>query len=374
MTMNLNFLEVASAKAINRLRARFSQAPKLYLQSQQGSRELSGSSKRVLWVMSRALLKHETFLVPDGLSQSQRRSALELQVRRWAPFPRTRHAAYWSGNLACVYAWDEEKVIPAIENEALRQSDCKVMPETFLRAAAGDGVRLVNAIDGVEGQVWRESVPVATRWWPAAPSQQEWASFLRAARMPPGAVGYARPEPVDVPFLEQPWSVNASLADEALDVLDSPRNRAAAAALALAVPVFLGTQLMAVGRSTAALEAELGTISAASEPIRKQRDAALSDLDAIDQLLGFERFPPHFAVLHRVFESLAGQEIKIADWTYDTGALEFSLEAREPMDATRYIELFERDDLFENVSSRTLPQPNTLRLKMDVAPVVTAKP
>lgn len=316
--------------------------------------------------MSRALVKHETFSVPEGLSQAQRRSALDLQVRRWAPFPRTRHATYWSGNLACVYAWDDEKVSHAIEAQGLRVADCKVMPETFLRAAAGDGARLVNAIDGVEGQVWRENVPTATRWWPAEPSQHEWASFLRAARIAPGEAGYAKPSPIDVPFLEKPWSVRASLADEALDAFDSPRNRAAVAALALALPVFLAAQLVAVSRSTASLESDLATISVASEPIRKQRDAALSDLDAIDQLLSFEQFPAQFTVLLRVFETLQGLDINIADWTYDTGALEFSLQAHEPLDAPRYIELFERDEIFENVSSRTLPQANALRLRMNV--------
>jgi hypothetical protein len=314
------------------------------------------------------LLKHETFSVPEGLSQSQRRSALELQVRRWAPFPRTRHAAYWSGNFACVYAWDDEKVASAIESQGLRPNQCKVMPETFLRAAAGDGTRLVNAVDGLEGQVWRESVPIATRWWPAAPSQHEWVSFLRAARIAPGEAAHVRPDPIDLPFLEKPWSVRTSIADEAIDALDSPRNRAAVVALALAFPVFLGAQLMSVNSSTAALESELATISTASEPIRKQRDAALSDLDAIDQLLGFEPFPPQFTVLLRVFENLTGLDINIGDWTYDTGALEFSLQAHEPLDAPRYIEMFERDGLFENVSSRTLPQANTLRLRMNVTP------
>lgn len=318
------------------------------------------------WVVSRALLKQETFTLPANLSVAQRRASLALMIRRWAPFHAAGHATFWSGHRACVYAWDEAKVGAAIAAAGLDRGKCMIVPETFLRTPAGDGVRLVPCIDGFEGQVWSGGLLLATRWWAQPPTAAEWSAFIRVARREPLRADLGRPTPSDAPFQDAPWAMRRDLLEDARSLLDTPHYRAAAAALALAVPVFLGAKWAGVAAASAELQLELNRLLTASEPVRAQRDATLANLDRVDRLIALEPFPAQFDALAQAFALLDGLGVKIIDWTYDTGVIEMSIQGEADLDATRFIELFERDPLFTEVSARTLPQPRTLRLKFNI--------
>ncbi|MDX2225454.1 MAG: hypothetical protein SFV21_22060 [Rhodospirillaceae bacterium] len=329
--------------------------------------EVAGPGTRIIWVVSRALLKHETFTVPANLSVAQRRATLTLMIRRWAPFQAAGHAVSWAGPQACVYAWDEDKVAAAIAAAGLDRAKCTIVPETFLRAPAADGVRLVACIDGVEGQVWSNAMLLATRWWARPPSAAEWSGFIRVARLGPVRADLGRPDVSNVAFMDAPWALRRDLLADALTLLDTPQYRAAAVALALAVPVFLGAKLTAMASTTADLQVEVNRLLAASEPVRAQRDATLANLDAADRMLALEPFPSQFDALAQAFALLNGQNVKIIDWTYDTGVIEMSIEGDGDLEATRFIELFEQDPLFAEVSARTLAQSRSLRLKFNLS-------
>jgi hypothetical protein len=364
--MNFASLAARVAPLTNLVRATFFQRPKLFLQGSAATTEVPGPGKRVAWVVSRALLKQETFTVPANLSVAQRRASLALMIRRWAPFQAAGHATFWSANRACVYSWDDAKVAAAIAAAGLTRGKCTIVPETFLRAPAADGVRLAACIDGFEGQVWSGGVPLATRWWAQPPGAADWAAFVRIARLGPLRADLGRPPPVEVAFLETPWAMRRNLLDDAWSLLDTPQYRAAAAALALAVPVFLGAKWAAVATASRDLQVELNRLLTASEPVRAQRDATLANLDMVDRLAGLEPFPTQFEALAQAFALMNGRGVKIIDWTYDTGVVEMSIQGEADVEATRFIELFEQDPLFVDVSARTLPQPRTLRLKFNV--------
>jgi hypothetical protein len=330
------------------------------------SRLLDRSANRTVVVLGRSLSKHETFAFPAALSAAQRKKALALAIRRWAPYQAAASSVYWTGDTAVVYAWDDARVTAVITEAGFDPTRVKVVPETFHRAPGVDGLRLATAIDGFEGQAWRGGAPTATRWWPRQPSEAEWLAFCRSARG--GAAAPATcPAAEQVPFSETAWTRSFDIADEAWTLLDEPRHRVAFAAAAASIPLYLGAQWLSLSLAGAELKAEIDRLYRDSEPVRVERDATLANLDAIDLLLGLERPPPQFMVLHRTFQLLNGFDVKIIDWTFDTGALELSLESATDIEATRFIEAFERDDLFANVSARTLNQPRVLRLKMDVS-------
>ena len=351
---------------LTRFRQTYFRRPNLLLLGTGSARLLPGQGRRVHVVLSRALTKHAVFTVPVGIPASKLKNSLGMMVQRWTPFATSGEASAWTGRQASVYVWDRARVAAAVSAAGHNPAICKFIPEAFHRGRGTDGVRLAGAIDGYEGQIWRDGFLTATRWWAETPSASEWKTFVRAASGTGSAAAGARPEPQDLPWMEMPWAGGADSLDAAWDILGNPRYRPAVAAAVAALPVFLAAQWMSLSLAGASLQSESSRLFAASEPVRAQRDAVIENLDAMDQLLALERLPHQFIVMSRAFQAMNGLKVRISDWTYDLGALEISLEGDEILDATKFIEAFERDDLLSNVSARTLPQPFTLRLKMDV--------
>lgn len=102
----------------------------------------------------------------------------------------------WAGPVAHVWSWLPDDTTGARERAAW-------VPESLLRVRPpADGPRLVEQVEGVEGQVWRGGDLVASQWWPAAPPAASWHAFLRSASLgtdvapvapAPQALGWSRP-------------------------------------------------------------------------------------------------------------------------------------------------------------------------------------
>lgn len=60
--------------------------------------------------------------------------------------------------------------------------DTRVMPEALARRGMERGVRIVQCIEGYEGELWLNKRRVAARWWPHVPDQTEWSIFLNGVR------------------------------------------------------------------------------------------------------------------------------------------------------------------------------------------------
>jgi hypothetical protein len=306
--------------------------------------------------------------VPKDLPASKRRSALELQVRRWAPFKTPRWAELWSDNRASVYAWDQERVIAAIEEQGVDPKDCKIVPETFLRAPADSGFRLVELEEGYEGQIWESGFLALTRWWPTLPPASEFVLLSRIARIQPQPGASFNMRPVDAPFLESSWALKTPVLDEVWGMFDVPKYRATAAVVVAALPVFLLANWVVVSIDARRLNADRAAMLKESAVVRNQRQSTLANLDEIDDLLALEPFPPEADLMMRAAALVHAQHGQILDWTFDNGSLDFSMRSDKDPDVTKLIEVFEQDDLFERVSAKTLPQERTLRLTMKVTP------
>ncbi|MCB2106158.1 MAG: hypothetical protein KDE14_00600 [Rhodobacteraceae bacterium] len=295
-------------------------------------------------------------------------------VSRWVPFENVQTAVRWNGSQASVYAWDngENSLINrAIANAGLNRSSVKVLPEALVRAPLQSGVRLVAAIDGYEGQVWNDGVILASRWWKNKPKREEWISFVRTANLGPISSELANVEPADIPIDTNSRGLQANYAEDLMLAAAAPQHRLALGALAIALPLFLGMKWVALSATEITFQGRLDEIYASSESVRAQRDEANRNIDQINAILSLDPFPSQFQIMARTFELLRGFNVRIVDWTYDRGALEVSLEGQgqSDLDATRFIEIFERDSLFEKVSARTLPQARTLRMQLNVTPL-----
>jgi hypothetical protein len=316
------------------------------------------------------LLKQETFTISGDLPPSKRRSVLELQIRRWSPFRASQWAVVWSGNRASVFAWDRDRVNAAIAAESFDPAGCKIVPEPFVRAPSENGIRLVAASDGYEAQVWEAGFLSASRWWSTPPAASDWAVMMRLARISGQSQTIVMPTAVDVPLSPESWAIRRDALEDALGLLDVPKYRVAAAVAVGALPLFLIAQWLTTVTANAALDRDRAHLMQASESVRRDRQAALTNLDAVEDLLALEPFPAQYELLSRAVKLLTPQQLKIAEWNFDNGTLDFSVQGGNgDIDATHLIEVFEKDDLFEGVSTKTLPQEHMLRVHMNVTPI-----
>ncbi|MBY0510761.1 MAG: hypothetical protein K2P94_11510 [Rhodospirillaceae bacterium] len=296
---------------------------------------------------------------------------MRLQVRRWAPFPSAKYIAQWSGNRASVYAWDDNEIKKGVVDAGLNVRRCTIYPETFFHPPLQNGARLVAAIEGVEGQVWRDGFLAASRWWPQKPSRIEWEMFLRAATQPLAQNGGQVPEPEQLGFLEAPWNREEGYLGIPWWLLEDSRYAAAGIALLLAPFIYMSFEYATLAIANTRVKSTLDAVTVETQSIRKQRSEALTNLDQIDSYLGLEIYPSQYEILATALELLEKRSVKIPEWTYDVGTLSFTLRGDQGVDATSVITAFEKSGVFTNVSATRFGQEGQLRVRMDVLPKQT---
>lgn len=347
---------------------RFSQPPKVLIYRPGQTDQKPNPNSRVFWVLSRRATRQTVFTFPAELPDAKRKALLALQVRRWAPWPNVKFNAYWSANRATVYAWNDDDVKAAIAEAGLSERRCIVIPETFIRRPLQDGVRLVAALDGFEGQVWQNGFIAFSRWWPRQPNPSEWDMFVRSAGLPLEQFAGRIPELQDAPVLESPWTRQENALAGAWAMLEDPRTAAAAAAIVAAPFVYLAVQYTTLAVANASINSRIERLSVETQGVRKQRSEALANLDEIDDYLGLEVYPSQFEILTVSLGLLQPMNAKIAEWTYDVGTLSFTLRPTQELEPTFLITAFEKIGLFTNVTATRTGQEGLLRVRMDVQP------
>jgi hypothetical protein len=69
-----------------------------------------------------------------------------------------------------------------------------------------------------------------------------------------------------------------------------------------------------------------------------------------------------------VVNLLRDSKVTLGEWNYDSGNLQIAIQADRSLEAPFFIELFEKDDLFSNVSGTVGNQQRELRLSMQLEP------
>jgi len=136
---------------------------------------VGGGTARGLTLVSRGLLRHRAFYL-QGIAETDRLGALQAQLAAWQAFPDAQYLVLWQGDVAQAYAVERQRLADAPVKAATW------LPESLARVPGDEGLRLVQALDGVEGQAWRAGLLHASRWWAKSPSLQEWQQFLRQSQ------------------------------------------------------------------------------------------------------------------------------------------------------------------------------------------------
>jgi hypothetical protein len=231
-----------------------------------------------------------------------------------------------------------------------------------------DGYRLAAMMDGVEGQVWKGGLLVATRWWPVAPSSRDWATFLRAGGIDLSQASLIVPPAAESDLLPQPWTMVAAPVTDLWSLIQNERAAAAAAAVIAAPFLYYLAQSAIIVGGTMHMEGRISDLTAANQSIRADRSAAFTNLDSIESYLSLERLPSQFEIMNVAVNLLRDSSVSIAEWSFDAGNLDILVQADRPLEAPFFIEMFEKDDHFSNVSATVGNQQRELRLSMQIEP------
>jgi hypothetical protein len=318
--------------------------------------------------LSRALCLYARFSVPKDLAAAKREAALRLKILEWSPYASPGLLIDWAENDAGVWIWDSLKVEEAIRAEGLDPKRVTVLPETALAEPQAEGARIVDGLEGLDGQAWRQGRLVASRWWPALPGAEEWRRFQRAAALAPGRQSVEPPEPEPAVWRQEPW-VRSRRPLLAL-VNEAGRTRLAiAAAIVLALPmIYEGAALAHLKVRSARAEASLAQLRQRAEPVLRARTAAETALDCVRALLQLDPYPDQLALLAKVGGQLPPNGTALGDWSFQNGELRFTLTHSNPLDSSYYVRLFEALNMFERVRAEPQGDGRTLVIQAKVRP------
>ena len=294
-------------------------------------------------VISRALCHFETMANPPGGQSLRRYEAAKLSAKARTPIADPAFHFDWGPDRIGIWSW------PRTLTADLTDFEGEVLPETVLHPPLQDGARLIAAIDGFEGQVWRDTQLVASRWWPTRPGLSDWSGFLRATRSAPNGEGVpapVEPVPLDSPAHAQPY---IALLDRVRAI--SLRDLSALAIVCLAVPgLYLLGQWVQLSQAQASVSAELATLSQETAEIsaaRQSAQRAANELANYAETLN-RRHPA--ALLASISEELARFSIRLDAFEQTESGLTLTLNASDDFAPESLVRAMENNPLMNSAS------------------------
>lgn len=180
-----------------------------------------------IYLISRAACRFSRIRVPNRNRAGLAAAAMQAAHRQDYTNVRTRIDDVGDGGEVGAWTWNGDFTLKS----GAPVSSLRATPETLARRGMSDGARLVRCIDGFEGEIWRDGVLFASRWWREPPSERDWLLFLRAGK---ASVDDQTSRPVP---LQPVWRDDLPIIDaspENLRAALSPARVAVAAGAALA--------------------------------------------------------------------------------------------------------------------------------------------
>jgi Tfp pilus assembly protein PilN len=300
-------------------------------------------------VLSRGLCRYRVFDL-EAVPAARRQDVLTLKIESWKRFDNQGIYVGWVGGTAHVWVWDADQV--ANDEDTL-------LPESVLHPAA-DGLRLVNCIDGFEGQCWTNGKLAAAEWWSVLPDSDEWVRFMRSAGLVPNE---QLPAPTTLQLLDRPWARRATSGGNQL--LEQERNLVMGGASLAAFVLcwqLVGLYLDNSGQSL--LRETLEQRQRSLEPQLMARTQAFDNQAQYESLL--ELFPVHrqLQVMAKTAATLP-KKIQLTEWSLEEDQLRLTLRGTSP-EPSFYVGRFQDVDIYEEVTAERGRDPNELILNMTV--------
>jgi len=348
---------------------RWTSAPlRLYLQTRGGVREPPPGRARPIWVVAREMCRFFRVPLLQGATVKQQQDALALQIRRLSVFEETGSHCHFGTDFISLWLWDESAVRQAAEAVGVDLARIRVLPETALVQNAQDGVRLVETLDGYEAQSWINGSLAASRLWPAPPDDRAWVMFERGASVPADRITATTPEPLQLAWLDRPWTRSRLSGAIGLSRVNLQLIAATVAAVIVIAYGFLGAEWLRVERDIIALKSEAAAHSRTVQPELEARSTALANAAAVESLRKLDLYPSQLAVMARVAEIMPANETRIIGWLFDRGKLQVTVAALHRLDALYFVRALQRIRGFKNVEAERAFDENSLRIRLTVDP------
>jgi hypothetical protein len=304
-----------------------------------------------LVVVSRALCRFRRITLPSetrnavkaALLQAKRDASSEANITQLVQDQNNRKQA-------SIWAWPEQ----AETQHSGADSASRSIPETLAREPMQSGRRLVQCLEGVEGQVWEDGALMASRWWPDVPGQSQWVTFLRSARLKTDEISLDLP-----PVVEVPWRTNLPFFQGAVETLQAfvtPRRLLAVLALFFAtLLVYNGAQYVRFSQTTKTLQAQISERKEVVSDILAERNQAMLNLQAIEKIQAMGKPTTLLFGIVGVLENIQGQDLKVTKITLRDRQLEILITGVPEQNGATLVKAMEASPSLERVSVNFLP-------------------
>lgn len=320
-----------------------------------------GAKKRSEWVISRSLCYYQLFSLEE-IPNNRREDVLDLKIKQWAPFQEYGNYSVWQGKQVQVWIWDKEQQENLLTETGIKK--VTTMPETVLRShPTTDTIQLIQCIEGVEGQIWKDGLLKASRWWAEMPNEKEWELFQRNHSLPISES--LPPLPLEEDLLKRPWGKPKRHSNR-----NQHQERIMVILGATIFTALLTWQTISVWKWQQAidnLQIQIEVLNKKIAPILVNRNQAIIEKKRCEQLLALAPHPSQLELMTEVLEKLPSKNKKTAliGWFYQKGELRLTVETSQ-LDPTFYVKTFQKNPLFKevNVKKGTGRKSNQMTINM----------
>ncbi|MDM8569011.1 hypothetical protein QUF50_05810 [Thiotrichales bacterium HSG1] len=309
--------------------------------------------RRCEWVISRGLCYYKLFSLTD-IPANRQSEVLQLKIKQWSPFQEYKSYQVWHNSRVQVWLWNKESYLEYGIKKAT------VLPENILHPCpTHDTVRLVDCLDGVEGQVWQVGLLQASRWWASIPSQKEWINFQRIHGL---EINPELPTVVQNDFLPRPWgrnkvNFNSGFLQESILLMFG----------IIIFSVLLTWQTTSIAKwyyKTQQLQIQVDELSEQISPILTARNQAIADKKLTEKLLALNASPSQLELMKIINKQLSSnKKTRLIRWLYKMGRLDFTIETKQ-LDPTFYVKMFQ--PLFKDVKAKIGSKSNYVNISLRV--------
>ncbi len=337
-----------------------------YVQTTGKSEVSPGRLGRLQWVLARPLYRFQTFDLAQVPAKS-RSQALRLELAQWTPFMSSGYFVGWNGSQALVWCWNADQVHAVMAAQGLKPKRVQILPESLLQAPVDNGLCLTRCLEGFEGQLWRNGILGRSRWWPQAPTANDWLSFQRDAAVPPNEQQYQPPVAREAQTGARSWLRQSAAAENLAVLVERPL--IALGLLCLIGPVcWFGFSLYKIQQQTDQLVERQARLQTSAAPVMKARSEALDSLARIKALQVLARYPGQLVLMARIAEALPNTGLTLKDWDFSGHQLKVTLTGPTDVPVTPIIDRFQRAGPFGNVQAVPGRDPRSVTFQMDVLP------
>ncbi|MDP1725125.1 MAG: hypothetical protein Q8L85_10550 [Alphaproteobacteria bacterium] len=356
------------AKKKNWISSLFSSTPKIFIQKTNNIEEPKSTRGQKIWVLARSVCIHRHFPLPQNVKGKKRFNLISLQMHTASPFTNTASFSHWTKTGVSIWFWNQDEVNKKMAEYNLSPKTTIVYPETALIDPLQSGMRLIECLEGYEGQIWDQHQLITSRWWDHYPDDQEWLQFWRSAGQISTLYAQDKPSSAKEAIIDtKSWAHTRPIAGGFTTESLYSREAIAVLALILILPLsFYGGQILNDYLTLEEIEQNILALESQTKKIDIERKKAEANNDKIKKLLAFDAYPSPITLLAKIVEKIESPTLKIIEFKFNSATINMVLHDETPPDAVSFLALMEKIPYFEQPNAEPGFARNTIRVTLKV--------